>query len=320
MSLIFSNLVVSNKLSTNIVDMHNFVAKFGKILEICKKYAGNLVNDMGNVPRCGVVPTFSDLEVVALSITAEAYSIDSENCLFNRLDKECHGAIPNLITRRQYNQRRKKTMNLGESIRRAIAKAMDGGETVFSIDSKPVKVCQNARAGRCQMGRDDMEHAPSWGYCASQNMYYYGYKLHALCGITGVIHSFDMTAANVHDLQYMNDVRWEYRDCTILGDKGYLSAPVQLDLFETANIKLDVPYRLNQKNWTPPTWAYKRFRKRIETVFSQLNDHLMMIRNYAKKPAGLFARMEAKVAAFTVLQYLNHINHKPIGQVKYALF
>ena len=132
--------------------------------------------------------------------------------------------------------------------------------------------------------------------------------------------SYDMTAANVHDLQYLKDVQWEYHDCTILGDKGYLSAPVQLDLFETANITLDVPYRLNQKNWTPPTWAYKRFRKRIETVFSQLNDHLMMIRNYAKKPSGLFARMAAKVAAFTMLQYFNLLNHRPIGQVKYALF
>ena len=89
---------------------------------------------------------------------------------------------------------------------------------------------------------------------------------------------------------------------------------------EAMSIELDVPYRLNQKNWTQPTWAYKRLRKRIETVFSQLNDHLMMIRNYAKKPSGLFARMEVKVAAFTVLQYFNLLNHKPIGQVKYALF
>lgn len=38
----------------------------------------------------------------------------------------------------------------------------------------------------------------------------------------------------------------------------------------------------------------QRFRKRIETEFSQLNDHLMMIRNYAKQPSGLFARMAAK--------------------------
>ena len=98
-----------------------------------------------------------------------------------------------------------------------------------------------------------------------------------------------------------------------------LSAPVQLDLFQTANITLEVQYRLNQKNWRPPSWAYKRFRKRIETVFSQLNDQFMMIRNYAKQPWGLFTRMAAKVAAFTMLQYFNHINHRPIGQVKYAL-
>ncbi len=320
MSLIFSNLVVSKLLSTIIVDMRNFVTNFRKILEICKQFAGNRVNEKGNVPRRGVVPTFSDLEVVALSITAEAFSIDSENNLFNRLNSDCTDAIPNLISRRQYNQRRKLTMRLGEDIRQSIAKAIDGGETVFSIDSKPVKVCQNARAARCQMGKTDIEHAPAWGYCSSQNMYYYGYKLHALCGISGVIHSYDMTAANVHDLQYLKDVRWEYNDCMIMGDKGYLSAPVQLDLFETANITLEVPYRLNQKNWTPPSWAYRRFRKRIETVFSQLNDHLMMIRNYAKQPPGLFTRMAAKVAAFTMLQYFNLLNHKPIGQVKYALF
>ena len=41
---------------------------------------------------------------------------------------------------------------------------------------------------------------------------------------TGVIHSFDMTAANVHDLHYLKDVQWEYHDRVILGDKGYLSS------------------------------------------------------------------------------------------------
>ncbi len=149
---------------------------------------------------------------------------------------------------------------------------MDGKEYVFSIDSKPVKVCQNARANRCTMGRGNYELAPQWGYCASQGIHYYGYKLHAICGISGVIHSYDMTAANVHDLRYLNDVQWEYYDCMLLGDKGYLSAEIQQNLFDTANINLEIPYRLNQKNWRPPTWAYKKSRKRIETLFSQLND------------------------------------------------
>ncbi len=64
-----------------------------------------------------------------------------------------------------------------------MAKAMDGKENVFVIDSKPVKVCQNARVKRCAMGRDDWERAQQWGYCASQGIRYLGYKLHAICRI-----------------------------------------------------------------------------------------------------------------------------------------
>ena len=79
MSLIFSNLVVSKLLSYKVIVMHNFVTIFGKILEICKQFTGNQVNEKGNVTRCGVLATISDLEVVALYITAEALSIDSEN-------------------------------------------------------------------------------------------------------------------------------------------------------------------------------------------------------------------------------------------------
>lgn len=61
------------------------------------------------------------------------------------------------------------------------------------------------------------------------------------------------------------------------------------------------------------------FRKRIETVFSQLNDTLMMIRNYAKQSCGLFTRMAAKIAAMTFMQYVNYANHRPIGKIKYSL-
>lgn len=319
-SQIISKLVATKLLRTITLLMRNFIANFVRILRIYKDFAGNRVNEFGNIPRCGVVPKFSDLEVIALGITAEAFGFDSENLLFHRLHHECKEDLPNLISRRQFNARRKLTARLAEEIRKDVAAAIDGSEGVFCIDSKPVKVCQNARAKRCSMGRDNVDAAPDWGYCASQGLYYYGYKLHAVCGIRGVIHSYGMTAASVHDLQYLNDVRWEYHDCMMLGDKGYLSAEVQKNLFEVAIISLEVPYRLNQKNWRPPAWAYKRFRKRIETVFSQLNDNLMMIRNYAKQPCGLFTRTAGKIAAMTFMQYVNFINHRPIGQIKYSLF
>ncbi len=303
-----------------IKNMYNLHAKFAKILEICKQFSQNLVNEDGNVVRPGPVPKFSDLEVVALSLTAEAEGIDSEKWLFDNKLQEYKDSFPNIISRRQFNDRRKKTAELCEKIRKRIAMEMDGNEQQFFVDSKPIPVCRLARGERCQMGKTgDYATAPDFGYCASQNTHYFGYKLHAMCGLSGVIHSYDLSKASVYDLNYMKDVRLQYHDCNIYGDKGYIGADVQLDLFETAHIRLECPYRLNQKDWKPTFIPFAKARKRIETLFSQLTDQFLIIRNYAKITTGLFARIIGKISALTVLQYVNFINNKPIGRIKYAL-
>ena len=318
-SLTFSNLVASNiKLYNQI--MCNLYAKYVKILEICKHFSGNLVNEKGNVSRRGVVPKFSDLEVVALALAAETESIDSENWLFEHKLNECREKIPNLISRRQFNDRRKTTSDLCEKIRKRIANAMDGGEEYFCIDSKPIEVCRVARGKRCTMGRTgDFNQAPDFGYCASQGIYYFGYKLHALCGLSGVIHSYDLSKASVHDINYLKDVKQGFYNIKIFGDKAYISEDIQLDLFETAHIQLECPYRENQKNWKPTYIPFAKARKRIETLFSQLTDQFLVIRNYAKETCGLFARIIGKISALTVLQYVNYVNGKPLGRIKYAL-
>ena len=317
MSLIISILEVYKLLISN-QRMYNLYAIFAKYLEICKSFSGNLVNETGNIRRRGVIPKFSDLEVIALSLTAETMSIDSENYLFIQL-AQYKSSFPNMISRRQFNDRRKFTGNLCETIRKRIADHVDGGEDYFCIDSKPIEVCRTARGQRCQMGKKDYSKAPSFGYCASQRTYYFGYKLHALCGLSGVIHAYDLTKASVHDINYLHDIKFEYHDCSIFGDRGYIGKEIQLDLFETANIKLECPYRLNQKDWKPQFIPYAKARKRIETVFSQLADQFMIIRNYAKETEGLFTRIIGKISAFTILQYINKMNNNPIGRVKYAL-
>lgn len=69
--------------------MRNSKVNFVRIFGICKELTKNRVNEFGNIPRCGVAPKFSNLEVVALSITAEAFAFDSENLLLHRLHNEC---------------------------------------------------------------------------------------------------------------------------------------------------------------------------------------------------------------------------------------
>ena len=109
----------------------------------------------------------------------------------------------------------------------------------------------------------------------------------------------------------------------MLGDKGYLSATVQKNLFETAKLTLEVSISAESEELASPppkkNGDYKRFRKRIETIFSKLNDNLMMIRNYAKQSCGLFSRIAGKIVAMTFMKYVNFVNHCPIGQIKYSL-
>ena len=90
-------------------------------------------------------------------------------------------------------------------------------------------------------------------------------------------------------------------------------------MFETAHIRQECPYRLNQKDWKPTFIPFAKARKRIETIFSQLTDQFLAIRNYAKITNGLIARIIGKISALTILQYVNFINNKPIGRIKYAL-
>lgn len=57
--LIFRNLVVFKTLSSN-QRMYNLYTKLVKILEVCKQFSVNLVNELSNVSRRGNVSKFSN--------------------------------------------------------------------------------------------------------------------------------------------------------------------------------------------------------------------------------------------------------------------
>ena len=89
-------------------------------------------------------------------------------------------------------------------------------------------------------------------------------------------------------------------DCVLLGDRGYLSESIQLDLFQTVNIKLETPKRTNQKYYKPQAYIFRKSRKRIETLFSQLCDQFKIRNNYAKSFQGFKTRILAKITALTL--------------------
>ena len=256
----------------------------------------------------------SDLEVVALSLTAEFMSIDSENSLFKEINRE---QISNLIERSQFNKRRRKLFFFLEEVRTKLASRFLEFEDYFIVDSMPLEICKFARRRRIKICKNEFETAPSKGFCASQNNWFYGYKLHGVCSINGIFHSLDITKAEVHDVHFLKSIKHQMSDCVLLGDRGYLSQSIQLDLFQTVNIKLEIPKRKNQKDYKPQPYIFRKSRKRIETLFSQLCDQFRIRNNYAKTFEGFKTRILAKITALTLVQYINKfIFDRPINNIK----
>lgn len=276
--------------------MHNFRSNYDKIMEVLDK----LDVKSNFLPQIRV-PRLSDKELVCVNLTSEYMGIDSERDLFRRLPDCLSGKIERSV----YNRRRRKLFPFIEQIRQAASEALNGFEDVYIVDSMPLEVCKLSRSARSKICRQDIYSSPNKGYCASQNANYYGYKLHAVCSASGVFKSLDISPASVHDINYLKDIRHQMADCTVLGDRGYLSAQWQLDLFTHCNIRLDTPMRNNQAGYKPQPYIFRKTRKRIETLFSQLCDQFMIRRNYAKTFEGFKTRILSKVTALTVVQYIN---------------
>ncbi len=249
-----------------------------------------------------IKPKLSDIELISLVVLAEFKSIDSEHQLF----REIKGLdIGSKIERTVYNRRKRQLFFHIEEIRMKMVKKFNEFENYFVIDSMPLEVCKIARSSRSKICKEEDYALPNKGFCASQNLHYYGYKLHAVCSIEGVFQSFDLTPASVHDIHYLKDIKSQLSDCVLLGDRGYLSQTIQLDLFNEVNIELETPKRVNQKDYKPQFYQFKKFRKRIETLFSQLCDQFMIRRNYAKSFKGFKTRILSKITTLTTIQYLN---------------
>jgi len=261
-------------------------------------------------------PKLNDTELIALNLAAECLGIDSERFLFTLLPQFLKAKIDRTV----YNRRRRKLAFKIEFFRQKIASIIVPIEDYHVIDSMPLEVCKYSRSSRTKICQENIDTSPSFGYCAAQKLHYFGYKIHAVCTVQGVIKTFDISNASVHDINYLNDVKHQLNNCILIGDKGYLSQQYQQDLFESSNIKIETPMRNNNANFKPFPKPLSKARKRIETLFSQLCDQFMIRRNYAKSFDGFSTRILSKITALTLIQWFNQQNGNNINNLKVAVF
>ena len=175
--------------------MHNLIQSYKIISEQLRKISPS----SSFIPQRRK-PKLSDLELIALNLAAEQLRIDSENDLFKKLKKTF---LAPLIERSVFNRRKRNLRFAIENLRLQMAQKFNETENYFIIDSMPLKICERARGRRSKICKEQENALPNWGFCATQDTSYYGYKLHAVCSISGVFQSIDFTPASVHDIHYL---------------------------------------------------------------------------------------------------------------------
>ena len=124
----------------------------------------------------------------------------------------------------------------------------------------PLEVCKISRSSRSKICKDVDYAYPKQRFCASQNLHFMDINNMQFVQFLVFFQSL-IFLPSVHDIHYFARYKLQMSDCVLLGDKGYLSQTIQLDLFNEVNIELETPKRKNQKDYKPQFYQFKNIGK-----------------------------------------------------------
>jgi hypothetical protein len=298
----------------------------------------NLLNDQakccfafdGNVQFYPNAPACSDIEIVALAITAENLEIDSENLLFAKVRTDYPQWFERLCHRVRYNKRRRRLVDTIIACMELLADSLDDLSEDLIVDSMPLPTAHIKRESRSKACRrselDEVCANKAWH--PSSGSFMIGYKLHLCTTKSGVYLGSWISPMATHDVKFLHKIFSQYyktrkskrriEDRRVLADKGYDAGPIQQSLFAGLQLEVKAQMRKNRKDFEAYPYELKVTRKRNETCFSQLTDEFRIKRNLAKRFSGLKARVYTKLLARTLKQVLNSQTGRSISQTKHA--
>lgn len=263
----------------------------------------------------------SDSEIITLSICGELAGIDSENAWYSFVKRNYRHLFPRLCSRTRFNRTRRALLQVTELLRQKLTHSFPiPTSRYFVIDSFPLPVCKFGRARYCRSFRVD---GANYGKCPSKKETYFGFKVHALITIEGYITAFEITPASVDDREGLWDFAENHLCLTVLGDKGYTGEQLWEDMQEKGICLMSLKPSNHKNNWPKEVrQVIFRFRRRIETVFSQLSEQLNAEKVLAKSFRGLCTRLQNKILGHNLCMAFNSIFREPcdIGEIKHLIF
>lgn len=261
--------------------------------------------------RPGSKPVCKDSELIAMTIIGECRGWDVESEMLSYW-KEHRDLFPNIPSQSRFNRRRRNLMLAFNLIRCSVLQILDlAQDAECVIDSLPVPVVQFYLVPSST--GDWKAYGANYGKVSSKKETIFGYKLHLLMTLGGLILDFELAPANATDLDVGVELLEEHSDLDVLGDKGYISAEKAGQLWSKNRLRLRTIPRRNQKKQLSTYWkkVYNAMRQIIETVNGQLSEQFNIEKNHAHTFWGLCTRLYSKLTAHTLCIYINRLLGKP---------
>ena len=245
----------------------------------------------------GAKPVFTDSEMISLMLAQDFIPYPGENQYLGYMRANYLDLFPKLLSQGQYNRRARNLRLLVEMMRRKWLEELGLlSEQNYLLDTKPVPVMGYKRSKK----RSDFAGSAGYGYCASRNMKYFGYKLVALSTFEGIPLVYELVPANTDERLAAESILYWLRGCHVFGDKGFIGAAWQEKIYRHTHTQVYTTKRANQKQQN--TAAFDKWlnsaRERIEGVFNELqNTGRNLERLLAKTVIGLATRVIAKMTS-----------------------
>src|SRR3989440_4786818 len=267
--------------------------------------------------RPGPAPHLSDSEVITMALYQELIGEPREDHFFRLHHSSLQTFFPGLNERSRYNRRKRDLWSVILAVRVSLQLVLDAFELeeTAAIDSAPLP-CVSYKRGK---GASDFVGTADYGVCSSKAMKYFGYKLHSVVSLSGLILGFLLTPASRSDNQPVVELldSFSHHLKRLLGDGAYNDAALESYLEQYRSLELLAPTKVNQQPQRSQSAQRQLNRLRLicETVNAQLQEQLHLSKHYAKSTWGLLTRIAAKVTAHSVGMMLNLLLGRPVLQL-----
>ncbi len=258
-------------------------------------------------PRRGRPEKITDNELITLIVAQMLLGHPSERGFLPVAAWRLGHLFPRLPAQSTYNERCRLLAPKLVVLWRAIARELPGfNDGLCLLDTTPLPCGQSTAT----VTRSELAPWCAFGWSAAHSRYFWGMRLVLLCGADGTIRDFDLVPANTPEREAALVLleRQPLQGQLVICDKGFAGEEFEQAVATLGAIVLR-PSRADEPERPSPPIGF--IRQRIESIVQTLKGQLRLEHHLARTPAGLLARITARVLALCAAIHLNWQLGKP---------